>query len=106
VARDPNQVPNADKFDPSRQQPDISAYGYGQHECFGKQLTLAYLTGLVKLSASLKNLRPAPGAMGVVKTINVRPDTIYLNDSWSYFGLNANSERNSRDNGLRVSAKL
>ena len=55
-------------------------------------MTMAYLTGLVKLVADLKDLRAAPGAMGQVKTINVGFDKIYLNDSWSYFAFNASSK--------------
>lgn len=55
-------------------------------------MAVAFIAGLVKLVAGLKNLRPAPGAMGKVKTINVGFDRIYLNDSWSYFAFNVNSK--------------
>lgn len=55
-------------------------------------MTMVYLTGLVKLVADLKDLRPAPGATGQVKSINVGFDKIYLNDSWSYFAFNTSSK--------------
>lgn len=84
AARDANEVPDADKFDPNRQQPDVSTFGFGQHSCFGQVIATTFLTGLVGLVAGLKNLRPAPGAAGSVKQIDVRFETMYLNDSWSY----------------------
>lgn len=53
---------------------------------------MVFVSGLVKLAAGLKNLRPAPGAMGMVKKIQVGAEKIYLNDSWSYFAFNVNSK--------------
>lgn len=50
------------------------------------------MTGLVKLVADLKQLRPAPGQMGQVKTIRVGSEKAYLNDSWSYLAFDANSK--------------
>lgn len=95
AARDKDKVPDADRFDPNRQQPEITAYSYGPHECFGRLFAVVFITGLVKLTAGLKNLRPAPGAMGMVKKIQVGSEKIYLNDSWSYFAFNVNSRYNS-----------
>jgi linoleate 10R-lipoxygenase len=46
----------------------------------------------VKLAADLKQLRPAPGQMGQVKTIRVGTEKAYLNDSWSYLGFDASSK--------------
>lgn len=92
AARDPKEVDNAAEFDHNRTQPEINGFSYGQHACFGKQVALTFLTGVVKLAADLKNLRPAPGQMGIVKTIQVEHQKVYLNDSWSYFAFNANSK--------------
>lgn len=50
-----------------------------------------FIVGLVKLVAGLKQLRPAPGQMGVVKTIKVGSEKAYLNDSWSYLSFDASS---------------
>ncbi|KAH7311220.1 linoleate diol synthase [Stachybotrys elegans] len=91
AARDPEHVPNPTQFDPTRQQPEISGYSTGFHECFGKRMAVIYLTGMVKLAAGLKNLRNAPGPLGTVKTIHVNGEKIYMNDSWSYFGFNAST---------------
>jgi linoleate 10R-lipoxygenase len=91
AGRDPEHVPNADKFDPTRKQPEIGCYSTGQHECFGKHMAVTFLTGLVKLSAGLKNLRRAPGSLGEVKTINVGSEKIYMSDNWSYFGFNTST---------------
>jgi hypothetical protein len=70
----------------------VSAFSYGQHECVAKELAFAFLVGLVKLTADLKKLRPAPGQMGQVKTIRIGSETAYLNDSWSYLGFDASSK--------------
>ncbi|KAM3542308.1 hypothetical protein ARSEF1564_004756 [Beauveria bassiana] len=93
AGRDPANVANADKFDPTRKQPELSGYSFGQHECLGRHMAITFLTGLVKLAAGLKNLRrAAPGTLGDVKTISVgAEDRIYLNDSWSYFGFNTSN---------------
>jgi len=56
---------------------------------------LPFITGMVKLAAGLKQLRPAPGQMGQVKTIRVGSEKAYLNDSWSYLGLDASSKSTS-----------
>ena len=55
-------------------------------------VALAFVTGLVRLVADLKELRPAPGQMGQVKTIRVGTEKAYLNDSWSYLGFDASSK--------------
>ena len=92
AARNTKEIPDADKFDPNRKQPDVTGFSYGKHECFGKHLSLVFVTGMVKLAAGLKNLRPAPGPLGQVKIINVGFDKIYMNDSWSMFGFNTSSK--------------
>ncbi|KAI1259137.1 heme peroxidase [Xylariaceae sp. FL1019] len=91
VGRNGNEISDPARFDPHRKATDVSAFSYGQHECFAKQLAPAFLGGLVKLAADLKNLRPAPGQMGQVKTIRVGSDKVYLNDSWSYLCFDAST---------------
>ena len=39
---------------------------------------------MIKLVAGLKNLRPAPGDMGQLKSVQLGTEKLYLNDSWSY----------------------
>ncbi|KAI0110077.1 heme peroxidase [Daldinia grandis] len=91
AGRNPSDVPNPTKFDPKRESGPVSSYSYGQHECLLKHLIPVFLGGLVKLAADLKQLRPAPGQMGQVKTIQVGTDRVYLNDSWSYLGFDAST---------------
>lgn len=91
AGRNPSEVPNADKFDVKRKTDVVNAFSYGQHECVAKDVALAFVTGLVKLAADLKQLRPAPGQMGQVKTIRVGTEKAYLNDSWSYLGFDAST---------------
>lgn len=64
----------------------------GMHECFGQELARTFICGLVKLTAGLKELRPAPGNMGQVKAVDVGGQKWYLNDSWSYLTFDASSE--------------
>ncbi|KAI0167087.1 heme peroxidase [Hypoxylon sp. FL1284] len=85
------EVSNAKEFIPTRKTDAVSSYSYGQHECVGQDMARAFLTGLVKLVADLKQLRPAPDEMGQVKTIQVGADKAYLNDSWSYLGFDAST---------------
>jgi linoleate 10R-lipoxygenase len=88
-------VPEPHTFDAYRKnETGVSAFSYGPHECLAKDVALTFMTGLVKLVADLKQLRPAPGEMGKVKTIRVGSEKAYLNDSWSYLGFDASSEFN------------
>ncbi|WPH03723.1 Hypothetical protein R9X50_00660600 [Acrodontium crateriforme] len=86
-----NEVLNPTQFDPIRKQPEITGYSWGQHECFGKQLAITFMTGMIKLVGTLKNLRPAPGAQGQVKSIIVGPQQVYLNDTWSHLTSNVST---------------
>ncbi|EQK99321.1 linoleate diol synthase [Ophiocordyceps sinensis CO18] len=91
AGRNPAEVADATKFDPLRKTEAVTTFSYGLHECVGKDLALAFVTGLVKLVAGLKKLRPAPGQMGLVKTIRLGSEKAYLNDSWSYLGFDAST---------------
>ncbi|KAM0454878.1 hypothetical protein ACHAPV_008252 [Trichoderma viride] len=91
AGRNSTEVPNADKFDATRKLNAVSAFSYGQHECFGRHMAITFISGLVTLAAGLKQLRPAPGQMGQVKTIRVGTEKAYLNESWSYLGFDAST---------------
>lgn len=93
-------MPNAKEFNPNRKTDAVSSYSYGQHECIGQDVARAFLAGLVKLVADLKQLRPAPGDMGTVKTIQVGSEKAYLNDSWSYLAFDASSKLSSPPSSL------
>ncbi|ROT36144.1 heme peroxidase [Sodiomyces alkalinus F11] len=84
AGRNPNEVVDANTFNPNRKTDAVGAFSYGSHECFGKHIASTFVTGLVKLVADLKGLRPAPGKMGEVKTVSIGGEKSYLNDSWSY----------------------
>ncbi|WQF78857.1 Putative cytochrome P450, hem peroxidase superfamily, hem peroxidase, animal-type [Colletotrichum destructivum] len=91
AGRNPKEVADAAKFDPQRKVDAVTAFSYGQHECVAKDIATTFIVGLVKLVADLKQLRPAPGQMGLVKTIRVGSEKAYLNDSWSYLGFDAST---------------
>ncbi|KHN98764.1 heme peroxidase [Metarhizium album ARSEF 1941] len=91
AGRDPSEISKPDVFDAKRQVDALRCSDYGSDAGFGEEVALGFVVGLVKLSAGLKQLRPAPGAMGQVKTIRVGSDKLYLNDSWSYLSPYANT---------------
>lgn len=93
AGRSSTEITNATTFDPRRKAtPDsVSAFSYGKHHCFAKEIAPTFLTALIKLVAGLKNLRAAPGEMGKVKTIRVGSEKAYLNDSWSYLAFDAST---------------
>ncbi|KAK0629535.1 heme peroxidase [Bombardia bombarda] len=88
----PTEVSELATFNPFRKDSgNVTAFSYGKHHCLGRDPATIFLDGLVRLAAKLKNLRPAPGEMGVVKTIQVGSEKAYLNDSWSYLGFDAST---------------
>jgi linoleate 10R-lipoxygenase len=91
AGRNKAEVEDAATFNPNRKINEVSAFSFGQHECIAKDLALAFMVGLVKLAADLKQLRPAPGQMGEVRTIQVGTEKAYLNDSWSYLGFDVST---------------
>lgn len=96
AGRDPSIVRDADKFIPARKQDDlITAFSDGPHVCFGRGIATSFIVGMVKLFAGLKDLRPAPGLMGTVKTIEIGTEKCYINDSWSWLSFDASSKLNS-----------
>ena len=78
------------KYD--RPESDISHFSFGPHACFGREIALSYVTGLIKIIAGLKNLRPAPGTMGLLKWIQVGTERCYLSDNWSYLTFDPTSK--------------
>ncbi|KAK0625776.1 linoleate diol synthase [Immersiella caudata] len=91
AGRDASEVDNPNVFNPRRKSEGMTAFGHGKHQCLGKELAPVFISSLVKLTAGLKNLRPAPGEMGKVKTIQVGSEKAYLNDSWSYLAFDAST---------------
>ncbi|KAI0555851.1 heme peroxidase [Xylaria curta] len=91
AGRNKAEIEDAAAFNPKRKINDVSAFSYGQHECLAKNLAPTFIVGLVKLAADLKQLRPAPGQMGQVRTIRVGTEKAYLNDSWSYLAFDAST---------------
>lgn len=51
-----------------------------------------YLVEMIKLVATLKELRPAPGDMGILKRVTVNNQRQYLSENWSALTLDATSE--------------
>ena len=48
-------------------------YGWGPHECLGKQASLIGLTALFKSTMRLKNLRRGDGPQGEIKSFPIAP---------------------------------
>lgn len=92
ACRDGKIVPEPDKFKLDRPANAYIHWGVGPHECLGKEIAVSIVMSLVKVCAELKNLRPAPGEMGVLKNIMVGTERCYLNDSWSWLTFDPTSK--------------
>lgn len=81
---DKTAVSDPDVFRPGRPRTAYMHFGYGPHECLGREVAITFVVGMVRVCAKLKNLRRAPGPMGMCKYITVGTERCYLNDTWSY----------------------
>ena len=68
----------------ARDDQPMEPFSDGIHHCFGREIALTFVCGLVKVVARLKELRPAPGLSGQIKTIQLGTEKCFLNDTWSY----------------------
>ncbi|RDA92085.1 hypothetical protein CP533_3590 [Ophiocordyceps camponoti-saundersi (nom. inval.)] len=84
AGRNPTEVPEPETFNPEREEGDALCCSYGQHECLLQQLVPAYVAGLVRLAAGLKELRPA----AELRTVRVGGQMMFVNDCWSRLGSN------------------
>lgn len=82
--KDVEAVPDPGEFKLDRPSSAYIHWGVGPHQCLGREIALSIVVSLVRISAELKNLRPAPGGMGNLKSIMVGTERCYLNDSWSW----------------------
>ncbi|KAB8078973.1 heme peroxidase [Aspergillus leporis] len=83
ACRDPTIVPDPEAFKLDRSSNAYIHFNVGPHECLGREIALSCITSLVRVCAGLKNLRVAPGEMGILKTVTTGTEKHYLNDSWS-----------------------
>ncbi|PVH91358.1 prostaglandin G/H synthase 2/cyclooxygenase 2, pgh2/cox2 [Periconia macrospinosa] len=84
ACHDTSCIPEPQSFKPGRPAEAYIHFGHGPHECFGKEIAIAYCVGLLEVVAKLKDLRAAPGAMGELKSIQVGNEKCYLDDTWSW----------------------
>ncbi|KAK3988374.1 heme peroxidase [Cladorrhinum sp. PSN332] len=82
AGRDASAVPEPAKFDINRKKDYLTA----STTTGNKEVAVVFVTELIKLVAGLKNLRPAPGDMGKLKSIRLGSDSreYFLNDTWSH----------------------
>ncbi|KAG4442109.1 hypothetical protein IFR05_002395 [Cadophora sp. M221] len=83
ACKDAAAVPDPRTFKLGRPSSAYMHFGYGVHECLGREIALTYCVALLKVVASLKNLRPAPGEMGTLKSVTIGTERCYLDDTWS-----------------------
>lgn len=83
ACKDADVFPDPSKFDLDRPVENYIHFGYGGHECLGREIALIFVTSLIKIVAGLKNLRPAPGVMGTLKSITIGGERSYLTSDWS-----------------------
>ncbi|KAL5002235.1 heme peroxidase [Aspergillus recurvatus] len=84
--RDPAAFPDPDEVRLDRPDESYLNYGIGSQVGLGKDATLTAVTAMVRAAFSLDNLRPAPGAQGVLKKV-VRPEgyTVYMREDHGAF---------------------
>jgi len=85
-------IPNPTTFQLGRPSEAYIHFGYGVHECLGREIALTYCISLLKVTATLKYLRLAPGDMGMLKTITVGTEQYYLDDTWSWLTFDPTSK--------------
>ena len=74
----------SDRRSRSAEDQHVEPFSDGIHHCFGREIALTFVCGMVKLVAGLKDLRPAPGLSGQIKAIQLGTEKCFLNDTWSY----------------------
>jgi cytochrome P450 len=92
AGHDKSCIPDPQSFKPGRPAEAYIHFGHGPHECLGKEIALTFCIGLLEVVAGLKNLRPAPGAMGELKSIQVGTEKCYLDDTWSWLTFDPTSK--------------
>ncbi|KAK4460577.1 Psi-producing oxygenase A [Cladorrhinum samala] len=90
AGRDGSKVPEADKFNVNRKNDYVTA----STTTGNKDVAVVFVTELIKFVAGLKNLRPAPGEMGNIKSIRLGSDSreYFLNDTWSHLSFDPSSK--------------
>lgn len=69
AAMDPLQFPNPEKLDPHRPFKDYILLGHGLHYCFGARLVAPALAATLREVFKLKNVRRAPGKLGIFSIV-------------------------------------
>ncbi|KAK0106849.1 hypothetical protein ONS95_003571 [Cadophora gregata] len=83
ACKDADAVTDPKTFKLGRPATAYIHFGHGVHECLGREIALTYCVALLKVVASLKNLRPAPGEMGILKIVTIGTERCYLDDTWT-----------------------
>ncbi|KUJ23290.1 uncharacterized protein LY89DRAFT_777069 [Mollisia scopiformis] len=92
ASRDADFVPEPMAFKPGRPKEAYAQFGWGAHECLGREIAIMFCVELIKLVAGLKNLRPAPGDMGEFKSIVVGQQKNCLSEDWSKLTLDPTND--------------
>ncbi|PYH67779.1 peroxidase/cytochrome P450 family protein [Aspergillus vadensis CBS 113365] len=105
ACRDPSSIPDAETFKLDRPSNAYIHFGYGAHECLGKEIALTFAVSMLRVLAGLKYLRPAPGDMGMLKSIVVDGRRVYLNDSWSWMTQDPTKSYTMTDGGMGMASQ-
>ncbi|KAH0559961.1 hypothetical protein GP486_003520 [Trichoglossum hirsutum] len=82
---DPSVYPEPKEIKLDRPEDTYIMFGYGTHECLGKEVNILAMTAMLKAFAKhLKGLRRAPGLQGQLKyTLKDGLVKVYMKEDWS-----------------------
>ena len=86
LLRDPAVFPEPETFKADRPLDSYHVLSYAPDTCCGREIAIVALTSMVKVAATMKNLRRAPGPQGQIKSIpGVLGSKKFLSDDWRIF---------------------
>ena len=81
---DPNVFPNPEAIDLTRPLHKYIHHGSGSHTCIARPIVETAMAAQLRVFAQLKNLRPAPGVAGKLKSKTVNGSfRVFMKEDWS-----------------------
>lgn len=86
LLHDPAVFPEPDVFNADRPLESYHVLSWAPETCCGREIAIVALASMVKVAATIKNLRTAPGPQGEIKYIpGALGSKKFLSDDWKCF---------------------